>query len=248
MKGIFYGVSVGPGDPDFLTLRALNIIEKTRILFAPATKKSEDEELVSQALNIVSQRISLEQKELHLVQFPMGKDSSKNALVYEQIVQEISEILNAGESVAFLCLGDVTIYATSFVVEEKLHKAGYKTEVIPGVSSFCAGAASLHIPVVMHNQALTVIPGDAAFKDGSLPNLLDIPGTKVIMKSSKSLPKIMEEIKKHKHSYVSMAINVGMKNADGTLSQRIIENALECVEKEPELMDGNKYFSIIYVG
>ena len=243
MSAVFYAVGVGPGNPDLLTLKALQVIQTVDIIFAPGTQRAESTDISSQALRIVGQKIDLCAKQLHVVQFPMGKNVQKNALVYDSLVESVTAFLHGGQSVAFLCLGDITVYATAFVIEQRLHSAGFTTQIVPGVTSFCAGAAELHRSVVQHDESAIIIPGDAAYKNGTLGALLELPGKKIIMKSSRSIAAIIAELQMRGLAEKSaIAVNVGMGD-----EQLLFDSAVDAIQRAPYILDGKNYFSIIYV-
>ena len=97
--------------------------------------------------------------------------------------------LAKGLDVAMLKLGDVSIYATYSYLMELLGARGYETAMIPGVPSFCAVAARLGISLTEMNSALHISPGGAALGDA-----LDLPGTKVLMKSGRQMPAVLEAL------------------------------------------------------
>ena len=181
-KGIFYGVGVGPGDPDLLTVKALRTLERCPVIAAPQTKSGE-----MLALDIVRRAAALEGKTILPLFFTMARDKSQQRAAHEAAADAIAAHLTAGRDVAMLNLGDVSIYATFGYIMDILRERGYEAVMIPGVPSFCAAAARLGLSLVSGETPLHIVPaGD--------PASLELPGTKVLMKAGKRLPQVQEAL------------------------------------------------------
>ena len=170
-KGTLYGVSIGPGDPELITVKAMKVIERSKYVATPETGTSD-----SLALSIVSNAVDLSAKEIMGLSFPMTKDA------------EIAEVLDSGNDVAMLNLGDITVYSTFAYVMNILLERDYDVELIPGVTSFCASASELKISLTTMNDPLHIIPATGV----DLKEALALPGTKVLMKIGRSMPKLIE--------------------------------------------------------
>lgn len=176
--GTFYGVSVGPGDPELLTLKAVRCIEQCPVLAAPRTAEGR-----MLALEIVKGAVDVSGKTILPLQFAMSRDADTLRASHEAAAGAVREALDAGQDVAMLNLGDVSIYATYGYLEEILKAQGYPTARIAGVPSFCAAAAALGRSLTDGMEApLTLAPGRHA------EQVLDAPGAKVLMKSGRQLP------------------------------------------------------------
>ena len=184
-KGIFYGVGVGPGDPELLTLKAIRLLERCPVIAAPRTKSGE-----MLALEIASGAVDLGGKTVIPLDFSMERDREKQRASHQAAADLVEPYLAQGLDVAMLNLGDVSIYATYSYLMELLGERGYETAMIPGVPSFCAVAARLGISLTEMNSALHISPGGAALGDA-----LDLPGTKVLMKSGRQMPAVLEALK-----------------------------------------------------
>ncbi len=181
-KGIFYGVGVGPGDPELLTVKALRTLERCPVIAAPQTKSGE-----MLALDIVRRAAALEGKTILPLFFTMARDKSQQRAAHETAADAIAAHLTAGRDVAMLNLGDVAIYATFGYIMDILRERGYEAVMIPGVPSFCAAAARLGLSLVSGETPLHIVPaGD--------PASLELPGTKVLMKAGKRLPQVREAL------------------------------------------------------
>lgn len=184
--GVFYGVGVGPGDPELLTLKALHVLERCPVIAAPQTKSGE-----MLALEIVKQAMSLEGKTILPLFFTMERDKAKQHAAHERAAEAIETHLAAGRDVAMLNLGDVSIYATYGYLKELLDARGYESVMIPGVPSFCAAAARLGTSLTRGETPLHIVP-----VTGALDELLEAPGTRVLMKAGRRLPQVVEALRK----------------------------------------------------
>lgn len=179
----FYGVSAGPGDPELLTLKALRTIEHCPVIAAPRTSKGG-----MLALEIVLGEAELEGKVILPLEFSMSPDPDVLRESHLRAAELVEAHLKAGRDVAMLNIGDVSIYATFGYIMDILKARGYETVMIPGVPSFCAAAARLGVSLVSGDEPLHILPGG-----GFAENM---PGTKVLMKSGKQLPKVTKELRR----------------------------------------------------
>lgn len=185
MKGVFYGVGVGPGDPELMTLKAVRILESCPVLAAPRTSGVE-----MLALRIARQAVDLEGKHLLPLDFAMSRDGAVVQEAHRRAVDAIRPCLERGQDVAMVVLGDVSVFSTYCYLVEYLKEDGFSCVMIPGVPSFCAVAARLGRSLTAMNAPLHILPGG-----GSGPGeRLDLPGTKVLMKSGRGYPKLLKEL------------------------------------------------------
>ena len=184
-KGILYGVGVGPGDPELLTMKAVRLLQRCPVIAAPRTKSGE-----TLALDIVRQALPLDGKTILPLYFSMERDKALIRAAHERAVDAIQAHLDAGEDVAMLNLGDVSIYATGGYLVDLLSARGYETEMVPGVPSFCAAAARLGISLTTRDSPLHILPAGGV----SLEEALDLPGTRVLMKAGRRLPEVVSAL------------------------------------------------------
>ena len=182
MNGTLYGVGVGPGDPSLITLKAVKTIKAADIIAVPDTGGEKI------ALNIVSDYTA--GKELMFCQMPMTKD--KNALTesHEKCADLICRRLSEGSSVAFITIGDPSVYSTYMYIHKRVVQKGFTAKMVPGVTSFCAAAAALGISLCEGEEPLHIIPASY----GNVKEALTLSGTKVLMKSKKK-GEIIEALK-----------------------------------------------------
>jgi precorrin-2 C(20)-methyltransferase len=183
--GILFGVSVGPGDPELLTLKAVQTIQRCPVIAVPRTGGNK-----TLALDIASHAVPLEGKKLLYLDHRMTTDKTVLLRQYEENTRLIATELDAGADVALLNLGDVSIYSTCSYIMDRIRNAGYTYEMIPGVTSFCACAAAAQQSLVQWDQPLTIFPGSY----GDIDSALDTPGSKVLMKPASSLPILRKKI------------------------------------------------------
>lgn len=184
-KGIFYGVGVGPGDPELLTLKAVRVLKDCPVIAAPRTKNG-----AMLALEIVRQAVDLSGKRILPLDFSMERDRERQAAAHALAAAQVQPYLAGGQDVAMLNLGDVSIYATYSYLMESLRREGFEAVMVPGVPSFCAVAARLGESLTEGSTPLHIIP--ASYEP--LEQALALPGTKVLMKSGKRIPKVIETL------------------------------------------------------
>lgn len=185
IKGTLYGVSVGPGDPELLTFKAMRIIRRCPVIAAPQTRSGE-----MLALEIARQAVDLSRKVIVPLHFTMSRQESERRKAHEAAAETLRGYLDAGQDVAMLNLGDVSVYATFGYLQAILEEQGYRTAMVAGVPSFCAVAARLNRPLTGGmDTPLTIAPGSIELED-----ILATPGSKVLMKSGRQLPRVLDAL------------------------------------------------------
>ena len=201
-KGVFYGVGIGPGDPELLTLKAVRVLESCYVIAAPQTKS---EQML--ALDIASAAVDLSNKEIVPLFFTMERDKERQRAAHLEAADRLEVYLADGQDVAMLNLGDVSIYATYSYLMEIFKERGYETVMIPGVPSFCAVAARLGESLTEMNTPLHILPAGAV----PLSESLSMSGTKVLMKSGKRLHEVADALDRQGLlSHAKMVKNCGL--------------------------------------
>ena len=185
-KGTLYGVGVGPGDPELLTLKAVRTIEACPVIAAPRTPGGD-----MVALDIARQAVDLSGKTILPLDFSMSPSAERRRAAHEAAAALVRRELEAGRDVAMLNIGDVSIYATCSYLMEELESAGFSTARVAGVPSFCAAAARLNTSLTGIDTPLHIIPGG---QEEDLAAHLDWPGTKILMKSARKLPQVLKTL------------------------------------------------------
>lgn len=223
MKGVLYGVGVGPGDKKLLTILAVETLKNADIIVVPDTGGEKV------ALNIVREYI--EGKRLMYCSMPMTRDAKKLKDSHESSAQMICDELDKGLKLAFITIGDPTIYSTYMYVHRLVIEKGYEAQIINGIPSFCAVAAKLGISLCDGKDALHIIPASYEGVD----ELLSLNGNKVLMKSGKSIMEIKDKLKEN-----NLLDKAKMVECCFQENEKIYHD-LESVKGE------NSYFSIIVV-
>lgn len=224
MKGILYGVGVGPGDPRLMTYLAVDTIKKCPVIAVPADGKDK-----AVAYRIASGIVKgLDQKECLDLTTPMTKDRSVLDAAYRDAAERIVKKLEEEKDVACLTLGDPTIYSTYIYIHRLVKAMGYETKIINGIPSFCAVSARLEDSLVDRSEQLHVIPSTYGIEEA-----LKLPGTRVFMKAGSKMPLVKEVLKRH-DTKCAMIENCGMPN----------EQVYRSVNEIP---DQASYYSIIIV-
>ncbi len=160
MTGKLYGLGLGPGDPELITLKAHRILSAAPVIAYPAPDTGP-----SFARQIAAAYLSFHQVEVPIV-VPMRVERFPAQEIYDKAADTLSRHLDAGLDVAVLCEGDPFFYGSFMYLFERL-SGRYETEIVPGVSSMMAAAAAFGRPLAARNDVLSVIPGpldDAAMR------------------------------------------------------------------------------------
>ena len=184
MTGKFYGVGVGPGDPELLTVKAVNAIKNADVIIAPKTEKKEG----SVALTIAQPYI--EDAEIVFQTFPMVKHFEESKEIFIANTNQILEFLREGKNVAFLTLGDPMFFSTYIYIFNLLKDSGADITTIAGVPAFLAIASHIGKPAAYGNEIMTVIPATAPKE--KIVDALKVSDAAVLMKVYKNFPEVVE--------------------------------------------------------
>ncbi len=181
MRGKLFGVGIGPGDPELLTLKAIRILTEVDVVAVPKSALEKE----SQALHIVKDALVPGKEILELI-FPMSRDERILSEGWKTALYQIQSRLDQGLRVAFITLGDPTIYSTYMYVHKALKPLGYDMEIIPGITSFCASAASVGISLGENRENIAIIP--SAYECENIEEIIRSFDTVVLMKVSNCIP------------------------------------------------------------
>lgn len=188
--GTFYGIGVGPGDPELLTVKAINALKKIDVLIAPKTEKKSDSVALSIAQPYLKPSI-----EIIYQTFPMVKDFAEETEIFAANTQEILQLLRGGRNVGFATLGDPMFYSTYIYIFRLLEPHNVPIVTIPGVPAFLAIAAQIGRPLAFGNDILTIIPATAELD--AIKNFLAQADATVLMKVYKNFPEIVDALQVH---------------------------------------------------
>lgn len=176
MTGKLYGIGVGPGDPELLTLKAKRILESSEVIAIPVKVLGEH----SVAMDIIEQVVDVSGKKVIEVLFSMNPDDDVRVQCRAEAGKLLTDELEKGRNIAMITIGDVSVYSTYMYINQFIEESGFETEIIPGIPSFCSGAALAKIPLMEGRESLVVIPST---QDGNLlSNALGMFENVVVMK------------------------------------------------------------------
>ena len=223
LRGIAYGVGVGPGDPELVTLKAVRLIRENEIIALSGSNPKE-----TTAYRIAVQAVpELAEKKLLGLPSLMTMDARTREEGHRQSAELIESYLEQGQNVVYLTLGDSTVYCTFTYIQHLLEMDGYETELVNGIPSFCAAASRLNIPLAEWNEAIHILPGMHLDQAVSLPS----DGTIVVMKSASRLQVVKSRLQETGLS-VQAVEKCGMPD----------EQLYHCTEEIP---DDAGYFTLI---
>lgn len=181
MSGTLFGIGLGPGDPELMTLKAHRLISSAKVIAYPAPDTGE-----SFARSIAASTIPQDAREIPIV-VPMRVERFPAQEIYDKAAAEIAEVLAAGEDVVTLCEGDPFFYGSFMYLFERLCDR-FEIEVVPGVTSLTACAAQLQRPLTSRNDVLTVIPGP--LPDDAIEEKIEEAQAVAIMKVGRHLARL----------------------------------------------------------
>lgn len=185
MAGKLYGVGVGPGDPQLITLKAMKIIEACEYIGIPAREPA-----CCLAWRVAKGAVAkLEDKPVIAASIPMTTDQEALEAAYRAGSMAVISVLAEGKSIAFLNLGDPTVYGTYMELHKRVKEQGYEAEIVSGVPSFCAVAAQLGIALGERREQIHILPAYYLQEE-----LTALQGTVVLMKSAGKLSFVKEEL------------------------------------------------------
>jgi precorrin-2/cobalt-factor-2 C20-methyltransferase len=159
---------------------------------------------------------------------PMTKDKKTLEESHEKGSAQIVEQLKKGKNIAFLVLGDPSIYSTYLYLQRRVEQAGYHTMIVSGIASFLAASAALGQGLVEQDEQLHIIPSSYDIGDA-----LNLPGTKVFMKAGKQMPAVKQAVL-NRHDEIYLVENCGLEG--------------ERICKGPEnIPDDAGYYSLVIV-
>ncbi len=206
MKGKFYGVGVGVGDEEELTLKAVRILKEADILVLPEAKKSEG----STAFEIVKNYLREDAEKLFL-EFPMLEDVKEKEKIRVENAKAIREELEKGKTVVFLTIGDPMIFSTYTYILEHLEETDV-VETVPGITSFGSMASRLNIPLVIGDEDLKIV---SLNKNTDIHKEIENNTNIVFMKLSRNFERLKKALKDTENLENSILIsNCGKENEE----------------------------------
>ncbi|SFM72157.1 precorrin-2 C(20)-methyltransferase [Thermodesulforhabdus norvegica] len=189
MVGTFYGIGVGPGDPELITVKAVRILNRVSYIFAAASSKNS----YSLALDIVKPYLPPETPVEYLY-FPMTYHSDTLENSWHKNGLRVAEVLRSGKDVAFVTLGDPLIYSTYIYLVRELYNllGSVKIETVPGITSFQAAASACTVPLVEGEESLAVVSG--AQGGEHLRRMLEVTDNVVLLKVYRNIDAVIDAL------------------------------------------------------
>ena len=185
--GTLYGIGIGPGDPELITLKGARLISACRHLFVPKARTATESVALAIARPLVGPDARIEE-----LVFPMTADREELAEKWGAAAARIAEVLTAGDDACFLTLGDPLLYSTYIYLLRALRMRlpALKAVTVPGIMAFGAAAALAEFPVGQGREPVTIVP--AADDLTAVRRALAQGGTVVLMKIGKRLPEVFD--------------------------------------------------------
>lgn len=180
MTGILYGLGVGPGDPELVTVKALRILRAVPVVAYLAPEHGQ-----SFARSVVASELGPAQTEI-AIRVPMERARHPAQTVYDGAAREIAEHLAAGRDVAVLCQGDPFFYGSFIQIFERLGTK-HPTRIVPGITSLTACAAAARLPLLRRDETLTALP--ATLSEAALEKRLKRAEAAAILKLGRNFAK-----------------------------------------------------------
>ncbi len=225
MTGKLYGVGLGPGDPELMTLKAHRLIGAADVIAYPALVGGE-----SFARTIALGAMTEDVEEI-MIPVPMTVERGPAQMAYDTGAAAIAQRLETGKNVVVLCEGDPFFYGSFMYLFSRLSER-FETEVVPGVTSITACAAALGQPLTARNEVLTIIPGP--MNEALMQERIKAADAVAIMKVGRHLPKIRRVLEA-----LNLSQNAGYIER-ATLENQIVAPLADAPETAP-------YFSMILI-
>jgi len=231
--GTLYGIGIGPGDPELITLKGARLISACRNLFVPKARTASESVALAIARPLVGPGVRIEE-----LLFPMTASREKLVERWEEAAARVAEVLTAGEDACFLTLGDPLLYSTYIYLLRALRRIipELKTVTVPGITAVSAAAALTDFPVGEGRELVTIVP--AADGLSAVRRALTAGGTIVLMKIGKRLPEVLDLLEE------KGLLESGVFVSHATMAEQRIETDLRRLKADgPEA----GYLSIILV-
>lgn len=189
--GTFYGVGVGPGDPELITRKAARILAEVDWIYFPAGAGSGISHGVARR---IVEPLGLAEEKFRKVPLCMDRQRQSAQQGYEETATRIAADLRQGQSVAWLTEGDPLFYSTFLHLHDALRRGfpEVKIEIVPGVSSIHAAAARAGVPICRLDERVAIVP--AAYGLEQLPQLLDQFATLFLVKVHSSMELLLDRL------------------------------------------------------
>ena len=232
--GVLYGIGIGPGDPDLITVKGSKILAGCRDVFAPKARITDN----STALAIAGGHLR-DDARIHEMVFPMESDKQRLEESWRAAARRVADVLESGRDACFLTLGDAMFYSTYIYLVRALREILPQVEIVtvPGINAFSAAAAATEFPVGVGKRPVTIIPTSDALDE--VREMLGRRGTKVLMKIGNRFEQILDLLEETGAADSAVFVSrVGMEN------QRVATDLAKLRNGPPD----TGYLSVILTG
>lgn len=235
-NSVLYCVGCGPGDPELITIKAINLIKNADIIFTPTARENKP----SVALSIVEKYVPKETEIRQLI-FPMTKDVAKLKESWKNNTTEISDAIRRGKKAIYLTVGDPSLYSTWIYIQKEIqsnHK-DIEVEIVPGITSIFSFSAELKTPVGEGEEIIGIIP--ACYNLDRLKIAAECCDTLVFLKDGRYFNNVIDLLMASsfpKDSDIFIAQDVST-NAESLQKRKLVDIAKNKNE------NNDKYFSIM---
>ncbi len=198
-------VSLGPGEPELITLKGLKTLQQADRIFCPATLTVSGKQ-VSRAAHIL-QALEIKEEKIHPFVLPMSKDRQKAIEAYDQLLSDAIRALQEDMKVVIVAEGDAGFYTSIQYIYHQLEKQQIRVQRVPGIPAFIAAGATGGLHIVKQEERLMVIPGTATSDE--LDQLIRQGYNLVIMKLSACIEAVHTCIRQHPEAQFHYFENVG---------------------------------------
>ena len=200
-------VSLGPGEPELITVKGLKALQTADCIFCPETL-AKDGNRVSRAADILLQ-LDIPENTVHRFPLPMSKQREKALSAYDEVYMESSTLRQQGKKVCIVAEGDAGFYSSIHYVYDKLQADGIPVKHIPGIPAFIAAGACAGLHIASQEERLTVIPGIITAEE--IEKYMEEKTTIVIMKLSQCIEEVHRCIHLHPEYNYHYFENIGME-------------------------------------
>ena len=199
--GTLTGISIGPGDPDLITVKALRALQSVDVVAFPRGRKGAQglaQQIISPWLRPYQQQLPLD--------FPFVTDAALLQSAWRQAAEQVWQVLEQGDHVGFACEGDISFYGTFTYLAQTLQATHPEVIVhrIPGVCSPLAAASALGLPLTMQSERLVILPAFYGLDD--LERILDWAEVVVLLKVNSVYSQVWQVLKRRQLLHQSWVI------------------------------------------
>ena len=239
MSGKLFCIGCGPGDPDLLTLKAADIIKSADVIFCPTSRAGRESKALTIVKPILHQRN--EKPEIIDLIFPMVKDKETLNETWKNNADQIAKKCAEGKKVAYLCVGDPSLYSTFTYIHKQLKKRypEVSIEIVPGVASMFAFASQAKISLAEGDETLAIVP--ACYDLNRVKTTASSCDTVIFLKDGRYFSSVIEMLKESGFSEESLIAIAQDVSEEGEVVK---------VAKLKDVSNSNpaeKYFSIMVV-